>query len=187
MNLNEADILMLCPKCGMLLAEELVSPEGMGRECTNCGETNRLIEINVADQVSAIDRIKGAFREHGIEQWTKMFVYGQEYYGETNEVRTVVRVMDWKNRHEPESYYELITKADTGEVVKSVAKIFAQHQGHGSAKRKIPEFPDDWRRVAAYYIWEKEGRSHGRHINHWNRAKPELIRLWRAGALTPFS
>jgi hypothetical protein len=111
MNLNEADILMLCPKCGMLLAEELVSPEGMGRECTNCGETNRLIEINVADQVSAIDRIKGAFREHGIEQWTKMFVYGQEYYGETNEVRTVVRVMDWKNRHEPESYYELITKA----------------------------------------------------------------------------
>jgi hypothetical protein len=46
-----------------------------------------------------------------------------------------------------------------------------------------PEFPDEWYRVAAYYIWEKQGRPDGRDMVHWKQATAELRRLWRRGVL----
>ena len=31
--------------------------------------------------------------------------------------------------------------------------------------------------VAAFYIWEKEGRPHGRELDHWLRAEQNIRRL----------
>jgi hypothetical protein len=73
---------------------------------------------------------------------------------------------------------------NTGSLIKCIKEALEKHSGHGSAKRRIPDFPEEWRRVAAYYIWEKEGRPNGRHINHWNQAKAQLEKLWRAGILS---
>ena len=46
-----------------------------------------------------------------------------------------------------------------------------------SAKSNTRDIPEVWIKVAAYYIWEKEGRPHGRHLDHWNLAKAELAGL----------
>ena len=47
-----------------------------------------------------------------------------------------------------------------------------------------PEFPDDWYRVAACYIWEKQGCPGDRDLMHWKQAKAALRRLWRKGVLS---
>ena len=39
--------------------------------------------------------------------------------------------------------------------------------------------PDDAIRMRSYLIWEREGRPHGRHVEHWLQATQEL------GAETP--
>jgi Protein of unknown function (DUF2934) len=38
-------------------------------------------------------------------------------------------------------------------------------------------------REAAYYIWEKEGRIHGRDLDYWLRAENDVRRLVHVGRL----
>ncbi len=43
--------------------------------------------------------------------------------------------------------------------------------------------PEGYVKEAAYYIWEKEGRPHGRDLDHWLRAEHEIRRLVNVGAI----
>jgi hypothetical protein len=43
----------------------------------------------------------------------------------------------------------------------------------------VPDFPDEWISVAAYYIWEKDGRPEGKDIKHWEQAKAYFAKLWK--------
>ena len=92
-----------------------------------------------------------------MKDWSKGMVSGEEHYGKDDEIRTVVRILDRKNRHEEGSYYEHITDTDTGRIIRSVSERFVDHQGRGSAKKAIPDFSDEWVAVAAYYIWQEQG------------------------------
>ena len=40
---------------------------------------------------------------------------------------------------------------------------------------------DRWVREAAYFIWEREGRAHGRDLDYWLRAENDVRRLVDAG------
>jgi Protein of unknown function (DUF2934) len=187
MNLPAPEIKVFCEQCGAELDSETADEPDFvptAAPSPECGHEARTVTLTVDDQFGVIDQIRGTLREHGIKHWSKKFKSGEEYYRDTNEVRTVLRVEDWKNRHDSDSHYELITKTNTGVLIKRVKEALVKHREHGSAKRKIPDFPDEWRRVAAYYIWEKEGRPNGRHINHWNQAKAQLKKLWKAGFLS---
>lgn len=69
-------------------------------------------------------------------------------------------------------------------------QLFALLRESGKTNRKAlefayegPKFPEEWLRVAAYYIWEREGHPQKGHLYHWNRARTELMTLWNAGAL----
>jgi hypothetical protein len=42
---------------------------------------------------------------------------------------------------------------------------------------KTQKVPETWLKVAAYYIWQKEGCPFGRDIEHWNLAKAELAAM----------
>jgi len=48
---------------------------------------------------------------------------------------------------------------------------------------KAPDFPDEWISIAAYYIWKSEGQPDGQEAHYWERAKSELMMLWREGNL----
>ena len=178
MDLLAPEIEVFCNNCGRSLNITTQGP------CAGCGHEVRLVTLTVTDFVDAIDIVEGTLDEEDFNK-SKTFVAGEESYHDTNEVRTVLRVFDHRHRHEPESYYELVKMTHSEEVIKLVKEALADHQGHGSAKNKIPEFPDEWRRVAAYYVWEQEGRPKGRHINHWNQAKARLRKRWKAGLLPP--
>ncbi len=41
-------------------------------------------------------------------------------------------------------------------------------------RRRVAE---RWVKDAAYFIWEKEGRIHGRDLDHWLRAETDVRRL----------
>lgn len=43
---------------------------------------------------------------------------------------------------------------------------------------------DRWIREAAYFIWEKEGRIHGRDLDYWLRAENDVRRLVHIGRIT---
>jgi hypothetical protein len=62
--------------------------------------------------------------------------------------------------------------------------FFALLRENGKANRKAlafaydgPTFPDEWCRVAAYFLWEQDGCPDGKDVEHWNNAKAELLRL----------
>jgi len=178
-----ADITVSCANCGNELEEDIRDPAMAGRPCPHCGDTHREVEINVVDTIRVIDQLETTIHEHGVKDWSKRMVQGEEYFRKDDEIHTIVRVMDRKNRYEPDSYYEFITKTETGDLVRSVSERFVDHVGRGSAKHTIPEFPHEWVAVCAYYIWEKGRRPNGRHINHWNKAKSELKKMWKAGQI----
>lgn len=46
-----------------------------------------------------------------------------------------------------------------------------------------PEFPEEWLSIAAYYIWKNDGQRDGRDADHWQKAKAELMQLWKEGNL----
>ena len=139
------------------------------------------IKINVGDGSRVLDAAKRKLRKNG--KATNQVESGEEIFHDTNKVQTVSRVKNWEHRHDADSYQKVITDTDTGVEIKNFKETFKDHQGHGSAKHKIPDFPDEWIRVAAYYIWQREGCRNGRHINDWNKAKAELKSLWKAGRL----
>ena len=60
----------------------------------------------------------------------------------------------------------------------------AKRRKHLIANETIPEFPDGWVCVAAYYIWEKAGQPDGQDFNHWISAKAQLSNLWKEGSLS---
>ena len=45
-------------------------------------------------------------------------------------------------------------------------------------RRRVAE---RWVKEAAYYMWEKEGRVHGRGLDQWLRAEPDVRRLVDVG------
>lgn len=47
----------------------------------------------------------------------------------------------------------------------------------------MPDFPDEWISIAAYYIWKNDGQPDGQDADYWERAKSELVTLWREGNL----
>ena len=59
----------------------------------------------------------------------------------------------------------------------------AKSRKHPIANESVPEFPDGWVCVAAYYIWEKDGQPDGQDFNHWIAAKTQLSNLWKEGNL----
>jgi DUF2934 family protein len=171
------EVTWVCEKCEQELDAQFTGP------CPKCENESRVAKAIAWDSFGIIDQVKGTVTEPEEKHWGKQFEAGEEAYSETNEIRTVIRAMDYKNRHDPDSYYEDIKNWHTKEPIKQRSQSFAEHQGHGSAKNKIPEFPEEWVRVAAYYIWEKEGCKDGRHINHWNNAKSQLRKMWKEGYL----
>ncbi len=44
----------------------------------------------------------------------------------------------------------------------------------GTVKQSTTEFAEESVRIAAYYIWEKEGRPNGEDLRHWYLAIAEL-------------
>jgi hypothetical protein len=50
----------------------------------------------------------------------------------------------------------------------------------------VPQFPDEWISLAAYYIWKNEGEPEGQDLYYWERAKVELAELWKNGTLERF-
>lgn len=48
---------------------------------------------------------------------------------------------------------------------------------------KEPDFPEEWISIAAYYIWKNEGEPKGQDAHYWERAKSELMTMWKEGNL----
>lgn len=51
---------------------------------------------------------------------------------------------------------------------------------NSGASMAVNRRDDQWLRDRAYYIWEREGRPHGRALNHWLQAIGEAARVRRA-------
>ncbi len=71
-----------------------------------------------------------------------------------------------------------MAKGTSSKRTKSVKKVVAAKVVHLSPAAVRPSHEDVARR--AYAIFEREGRIHGRHEQHWQAAEAELLRAPRA-------
>jgi len=133
-----------CAKCGTQLTYDFTDPANIGQPCPTCGATERSLEVSAENHLRAIEKLKIRQYEQGSTDWSKEVVSGEEVFHETGEIRSVQRIVDKSNRHQAGSYSERIVRTDSGEIVREVSERFVDHQGRGSAKRKVPTFPDEW-------------------------------------------
>lgn len=102
-------------------------------------------------------------------------VTGDDLFRKTNTWHTIDRVIDRLN----DRYYELITDPTTGGVVRHCEEPLSHHVGRGTERLQAHDFPRDDVALAAYFIWEHDGRPDGRDLAHWAMVIEQLRRARR--------
>jgi Protein of unknown function (DUF2934) len=138
-----------CGSCGTQLSEEYASiPRKL---CPNCGATNRVLSMSVHTKFNLSDAVIASQR-YGHT--------GREVLGAEAERRAV----EWAsltNRDDLLSH-QLAEWPKWTSSTKPAFRLIS------------PARPHEHIAVAAYYLWEKDGRAHGRDQAHWFQAIKDL-------------
>jgi hypothetical protein len=170
-----------CGDCEAFLVDE--SPHDKERQpCPECGSRRRHITMNVAEELKLYEQLRVRQKEKGTPGYIHDQITGDDYTKATGKFNKKVRIIDRRN----DRYYECVTDAETGKVMHLRDEKLSEHYGRGNAKLQPHDFPHEHVAVAAYYIWEKDGRSDGRAAKHWEMAIEDLRRA-AAGVKTLYS
>lgn len=117
-----------CSSCGASLPQVAASKP---QPCPDCGSDNRLLEVDVHDEVSVHDQVRLKKRDpDGLYEET---VSGADRHRNTGEWRDVQRLVDHRN-----DWYDEVVRRPDGEVVREVHEPLSEHQGRGSAGPQPP-------------------------------------------------
>ena len=100
--------------------------------CKACGSPDREIGTEDTAVLRAILRLKG---RRGLAGRMKVYIekkLGDEFYRLLGKWRRIHRTFD----HNNDEYREVITDAETGQVVVGKYERLSEHQGRGSAKHR---------------------------------------------------
>ena len=162
-----------CQGCDSVLIEPLQVE--VREPCPECGSTNREFLMNAANKLFLGEMLGMKHKRPGEKKPILETKCGDDLFRKTGEWHKLIRIIDRQN----DRYYEFITDAND-KVVRHVDEPLSEHYGRGSAKRQKHNLTDGDIAVAAYFIWESEGRPDGRHIDHWFMGIENLKR-YRAG------
>ena len=114
-----------CKNCGEKLSEN-------DRICPNCGSKKRKIILQVKEELTFHDQIKGKGKIKSIKKPIKEFKVGDDFHKKSKKWNHREMYIDRKN----DEYEEIIKNKDTGEIIHECKEPLSQHVGHGSAKYK---------------------------------------------------
>ena len=136
----------------------------------NAGQLRRSVSMGLADELKLYEQVRIRQKQKGTSGYVHDQIIGDDYTKATGKFNKKVRIIDLKN----DQYYESVTNSETGELLHLRHEKLSEHYGRGSAKWQPHNFPHEHVAVAAYFIWEKEGRPDGRAPKHWEMAIEDL-------------
>ena len=124
-----------CSNCGEPLPLEIASSQDKP-PCAKCGSTARHVTVTVEDSITLDERVGWETNDPNLGSRKKQKKTrvegstGSEWSARFQKMVHKERLIDRKNN----TYEELVTDRDTGEVIHKVNEPLSQHTGHGSAK-----------------------------------------------------
>jgi hypothetical protein len=170
-----------CGDCQAYLVDE-TAWDNERRPCPECGSVRRSISMHVSDELKIYEHFRSRQKQEGTSGYIHDQIVGDDYTKATGKFNKKVRIIDRKNDY----YYESVTNSETGEVMHLRDEKLSEHYGRGSAKLQPHHFPHEHVAIAAYFIWEKEGRPDGHALKHWEMAIEDSRRA-AAGAKTLYT
>jgi hypothetical protein len=160
-----------CSDCETLLIDES-NQESERLPCLMCGSTRRNYCEYFQDVLPLHERIGLKVKRPGIKKPIHEQIVGADLTHLTGRVSEKVRIIDRLN----DRYFERITDLEAGKILHQREEPLSHHYGRGTARFQEHGLEYGDIAVAAYYIWEKKGCSHGHDNAHWNMAIEDLKR-----------
>lgn len=170
-----------CGQCEAFLIDETPYDAGT-KPCPICGSSLRSISMSIREEVRLYEQFRTRHKERGTKGYVLDELSGDDYTHATDSFNKKVRIIDRRN----DRYFEQVTNSITGEIIHHRDEKLSEHFGRGSAKLQPHNFPEKHVAVAAYFIWEKDGRQDGKDKKHWEMAIEDL-RRGAAGVKTLYS
>lgn len=126
---------LVCAGCGhaVLSGDNPYQPIKPPDACPQCGAANWLLRVGFGETISARDGMTATgFGPHKGKERAKILraKVVTEVFRKTGRLHNVNRTIDKRN----DQYDEIITDAETGEVVREVHEPLSEHRGRGSAR-----------------------------------------------------
>jgi hypothetical protein len=170
-----------CGHCETFLIDE--TPYDKERSpCPICGSMLRRIQMDIHQEIRLYEQIRARHKEQGTKGYVLDEVSGDDYTHATGSFSKKVRIIDRKN----DRYFEKVANSESGEIIHLRDEKLSEHFGRGAAKFQPHSFPEQHVAVAAYFIWEKDGKPDGKDKKHWEMAIEDLRRS-AAGVKTLYS
>src|SRR5260370_15796563 len=100
--------------------------------CPQCGSLARCFNVSIVESVTVRERYGMKLKRPGIRRPVWESVNGAEFHRDTARWHHVVRDIG----REDDTYEELITDPETGEVIRHCKEPLSKHIGRGDAKPK---------------------------------------------------
>jgi hypothetical protein len=166
-----------CSECGTVILNATPADDPNDREpCPECGSAARTIPVHVQSALELRSKLSLKQRRLGLKKPILESIFGDDLFRLTNKWNHLLQIIDRLH----DRYYKLIVDPATGEVLLECDEPLSHHIGRGSAKLQKHNLDHEHIAIAAYFIWEKEGRLHGRDKQHWGMGIEQLKRA-RAG------
>jgi DNA-directed RNA polymerase subunit RPC12/RpoP len=121
-----------CGDCGLTIEEDSGIAVEDRLPCPTCGSFKRAFHVTIHDTCTIREKI-GRKSRHAVEG--KPFieqVQGSDLHQKSGKWMNLVRIIDRGN----DSYHEVVTNPETGEIIHECKEPLSQHVGHGTARNK---------------------------------------------------
>jgi len=121
-----------CEDCDLMIEEDSDTAVDNRLPCPACGSLKRSFHVTIHDSFTAHEKIgmKGCHagrRKPFIEQ-----IQGSDLHRKSGKWMNLERIIDRENN----TYHEVVTNPETGEVLHECKESLSQHVGHGTARNK---------------------------------------------------
>lgn len=127
---GEAGGRTVCGECAAILDEPSDLAVGQGRPCPSCGSLARRFELELAASVGLRSALGFKARHEGKRRPFIEHFSGADFSTRCRRWMDKLRSID----REGDRYDEVVTDAETGEVMHETHEPLSQYRGHGSAR-----------------------------------------------------
>lgn len=130
MTVNESEVA--CQECGQPLLASVMYADPHP-PCPACGAVSLLVKVTMAETIEVHDSMKFDACEDGKSRKKGRFAWGHVKRDWFHREGVWANVSRQFNKRE-DTYEEVITYEDSGEVIRKVRERLSEHRGRGSAK-----------------------------------------------------
>jgi hypothetical protein len=124
-----------CGECGYEFPDPVAATKVPRSLCALCGATTKKMHFLAEASVGVSASMRGVGYTTSKSNWLAKFYSRPEWHRALGRLHDVSRMFNKRT----DEYHEVIHDHETGELVMEVHEPLSEHQGHGSAKNKVPD------------------------------------------------